>query len=423
MDTRRAASGGGSGGRRARAVRETSLLGAGSVASGLLAYVFFALVTRALGAEAAAPVSVLWAWWGFAGAALTFPIQHWIARTVAVHAGDEGAVRRGAGRLAATVAAVAVVAGLVSWLLRDLLFRQDGVLFPLMVAAVAVGSALLGLVRGTLTARRRFALVGVGLAAENALRCVGAAVLLAAGVEDPAAYGACLVLGYVTAALWPGAFRLRSDAAAPPAAGGSLGFVGGVASGQLVSQTVLTGGPVVLALAGGRAADVTALFAALALFRAPYTFSLGLVGPLTVRLSNLVAAGEWARLARARLMAVAATLGAAAVAAPVGFWLGPPLMALVFGSDVRLDGTLTLLVAVGSAAALGNLVVTVALIARGSTAVLLRAWLGAVAVGAALFAVWGVDATERTCWTFLVVEVTAFVLLVLADRWADRRDC
>ena len=46
----------------------------------MLAYVFFAAVTRALGAEAAAPVAVLWAWWSFAGAALTFPLQHWIAR-------------------------------------------------------------------------------------------------------------------------------------------------------------------------------------------------------------------------------------------------------------------------------------------------------------------------------------------------------
>ena len=58
-----------------RPLRDTSALAVGSVVSGLLAYVFFAMVTRALGPEPAAPVSVLWAWWSFAGAALTFPLQ------------------------------------------------------------------------------------------------------------------------------------------------------------------------------------------------------------------------------------------------------------------------------------------------------------------------------------------------------------
>ncbi|MBA2463514.1 MAG: hypothetical protein H0V42_00860, partial [Nocardioidaceae bacterium] len=68
----------------------TSALAAGSIVSGLLAYLFFALVTRGLGAEPAAPVSVLWSYWGFAAAGVTFPVQHWIARSVA--AGGEGAV-------------------------------------------------------------------------------------------------------------------------------------------------------------------------------------------------------------------------------------------------------------------------------------------------------------------------------------------
>ena len=54
--------------------RDTSLLAVGSLVSGLLAYVFFALVTRTLGAGPAAPVAVLWAWWSFAGAAITFPV-------------------------------------------------------------------------------------------------------------------------------------------------------------------------------------------------------------------------------------------------------------------------------------------------------------------------------------------------------------
>ena len=81
--------------------RASVSLAAGSVVSGLLAYVLFALVTRGLGAEAAAPVSVLWTMWALAGAAFTFPLQHWITRSVV--AGHEGEVRRAAGRVTAVV--------------------------------------------------------------------------------------------------------------------------------------------------------------------------------------------------------------------------------------------------------------------------------------------------------------------------------
>ena len=66
------------GGRR----RSVASLALGSVGAGVLAYVFFVVATRALGAEEAASVSVLWTWWGFTAAAITFPLQHWIARTV-----------------------------------------------------------------------------------------------------------------------------------------------------------------------------------------------------------------------------------------------------------------------------------------------------------------------------------------------------
>ena len=65
-----------------RVARDSGVLAVGSLLNGLLAYVFFATVTRALGAEAAAPVSVLWAYWSFAAAALAFPLQHWAARSV-----------------------------------------------------------------------------------------------------------------------------------------------------------------------------------------------------------------------------------------------------------------------------------------------------------------------------------------------------
>ena len=142
-------------------------LALGSAVSGVLAYVFFALVTRALGAEAAAPVAVLWTYWSFAAAALTFPLQHWAVRAV-VAAGGETPVRRALPSIAGLTLLVALLAGTATWLIRDDLFHRGGWSFPLLVVVVTMGSAFVGIVRGILTVRDRLTSVGLLLAAENA---------------------------------------------------------------------------------------------------------------------------------------------------------------------------------------------------------------------------------------------------------------
>src|SRR3954451_15530908 len=134
-----------------RANRGSAALALGSLASGLLAYLLFALITRGLGAEAAAPVSVLWTLWAFAGAAFTFPLQHWITRSVG--AGHEGDVRRAAARVSLLVLTASVALGVLSWLVRDQLFHREDAWFALMVVLVTLGSAVIGAVRGGLGGR------------------------------------------------------------------------------------------------------------------------------------------------------------------------------------------------------------------------------------------------------------------------------
>lgn len=395
-------------------IRHTSALAAGTAVSGLLAYVFFALVTRALGATAAAPVSVLWAYWSFAGAALTFPLQHWIARSVRAHHGERSVRESLRGVLLVSLAA-AVVATVACWLARDLLFHSGAVWFPLLTGAVTLGSAVMGVVRGVLTARGQFAAVGAGLLAENGVRCLAALALIVAGVDDPVAYGLCLLAGYAAAVGWPSTFRLAREGA--PGDESPMAFLVGTGAGQVVGQAVLTGGPVVLALAGGAPHEVTALFAGLALFRAPYTLALGMVSQLTGRFTRLVIERRHVELRRVRRNLVVLTLVGSAGAAPVGALLGPPLMRLIFGSDVELAQELTLLVSVASTVAMANLVATLVVLAHGRTLALLRSWLVALVPGVVWFAVADLPVLERTCWAFLVVEVAAFGLLV----WEETR--
>jgi O-antigen/teichoic acid export membrane protein len=392
-----------------RVARDSTLLAIGSLLNGLLAYVFFATVTRALGAEAAAPVSVLWAYWSFAAAALAFPLQHWAARSVTA-TGGERAVRRSLPAVAAAVLALSPVLGLLAWLARDSLFHRGDAWFPILVVLATVGSALTGLVRGMLQARERFGAVATALVMENLIRCVVSVVLAAAGNHHPAAYGLALVAGYVTGFIWPWTLRmtLHGDDHESP-----LVLLGGASGGQLLGQVALTGGPVLLALAGGGPTEVTVLFVGLALFRAPYTLAIGMVAQLTARFTTLVVERRSDALHRLRTRIVVAAAVLAVLAAPIGAWVGRPILPLVFGDDVRMTGRLCAVLAAASTLAIAGLVVTLLLIALGRTGGQVRAWLLAAVPGAAYFALSPAPVLDRTCWAFLVVEAAALAWMAV----------
>ncbi|MGH3472622.1 MAG: lipopolysaccharide biosynthesis protein [Nocardioidaceae bacterium] len=400
--------------------RDTSALAVGSTINGILAYVFFALTTRAIGSESAAPVSVLWTYWSFAAAAITFPIQHWIARSVAAH-GGEGAVRQQLTRVTLSMLGVSAATGALAWLGRGSLFHSQDLWFPLLIATVTIGSVLSGVVRGALTGRRQFVSVAVEFVGENSLRCAAVVAIMVAGATSPVYYGLCLAIGPLVALCWPSALRFSTKAREGHRES-SLTFIGGAAGGQLIGQAILTGGPVVLALSGARPHEVTALFAALALFRAPYVLALGLVTQLTGRLTSLVVQNRLADLRRIRLVVLVTTVVASVGAAAIGAVLGPPLLRLIFGPDVTIAGDLALVLAIGSTVALGNLVLTVALLAQNRGGVVARVWTIGLLGGVVCFAAVDTGALARTCLAFLAAEVVAFAASYVEQvRWSSRR--
>jgi hypothetical protein len=386
--------------------RASVALAAGSVVSGLLAYALFVLVTRGLGAVAAAPVSVLWTHWAFAGAAFTFPLQHWITRSVV--AGHEGDVRRSAVRVAALVTSAAVVLGALAWLVRDRLFHRDDAWFPVMVVLVTLGAAAIGVVRGGLAGRGRFEAVAWSLVAENAVRCLLVGALLLAGVHDPVAHGLGLVAGSLVA-LWPAAWRFAEVGAGESR---PLAFLGGAATGQLVGQGVLTGGPVLLALLGGSPGQVTAMFAALALFRAPYMVALGTLPQLTQRLTGHAVAGEVAAVRSLALRLAGLSIVAVPLAGAAGAALGPAVLRAVFGSTVDAGRVQAGLLAVGCTVAIVNLVLMVGALAHERPAGVAVAWGVAVLAGAgSLVALGTLSPVDRSTTAFVVTELVATAAL------------
>lgn len=394
-----------------RANRASVALAAGSLVSGLLAYLLFAMITRGLGAGAAAPVSVLWTQWAFAGAAFTFPLQHWITRSVV--AGHEGEVRRAAPAVSGLVVVAALVLGLLAWLLRDQLFHRDDAWFPVMIVLVTLGSAVIGVVRGGLGGRGRFEAVAWSLVAENGLRCLLVGALLLGGVHDPVAHGLCLVAGSLVVVLWPTALRFTGAAT-----GGSrpLAFLGGAATGQLVSQTVLTGAPVLLALLGGSPREVTAMFAALALFRAPYMVALGSVPQLTLRVTRHSVAAEHDALRSLLRVLAAVTVVGVVLAAALGAWLGPAVLHLVFGQTVDLSSGQAAVLATGCTLAMTNLALMVGMLGQDRPGTVVGAWSVAVLVGAVgVVALSGASEFGTSSGGFLVAEVAATAALAVVS--------
>ena len=169
------------------------------------------------------------------------------------------------------------------------LFGRDDVAYPSSPGCIVVGAAAMGLLRGGLAGHSRFVATATALGRrERRPLRLGAWRWSPpgqpwAGTGPPSLSGSLVILA------WPSALRFDG----PPVPGVSpVAFLGNVAGGTVIAQSVLTAGPVVLSLAGGTRDEVTSLFTALALFRAPYIVALGLAIRMTATLTDLVAAGR-----------------------------------------------------------------------------------------------------------------------------------
>jgi O-antigen/teichoic acid export membrane protein len=392
-------------------MRDSGALAAGSVAAGLLAYGFFALTTHSLGAGGAAPVSILWSYWSAVAAVLTFTLQHWTIRTLA-HDDHEGTVARALPKIAIMAAVLAGLAGLVAYVFREPLFGDPGIIFPVLVAAITVGSMFMGLLRGALAGRQRYGATAASLVGENAVRVILAVAVVVAGGGSKA-FGVALASGPVIGLVWVGSLRFVRGPATAPASGSPLALVSETAGGSLISQVVLTSAPVVLAAAGGAPDQVTSLFVALAVWRAPYLIALGVTPKLTGGLTRLAVNRQVRPLARLRVLTVAGVICAAALAVLVSLTLFQPLLHVAFGSDVGLPDWALAATGVGTAIAVGNLVFMLLMLAFGRSGQATAAWAVAVVIAAGWLGLsGGLAPMSRVVVAFVLAEAIAFVLLL-----------
>ncbi len=384
----------------------------GSVANGLAAYAFVAVGARSYGADAFAPVSVLWTFWAVTVALFTFPVQHWVIRTVEVEA-SESSVRRELPALILASILASLLLGGVAALWRDQLFGSTSWVWPVLVLVVGVGGMVVGYLRGVLAGRRRFVAAGIATGLENMVRFAVGVAIVAIGASV-GWFAAALAAGPSIILLWPSVMRLDTDA--EPREHRLVEFIGGLGGGVLLSQIALNAGPAVLAAAGGSPGSVTAFFATLAVFRAPYLLALGLATRLTGPLTALVVAGDETRLRSLNRRFLVATGVTTVAALGVGATVGPAVVDLIFGKGVAPSSWVTGLIALGSALALAGLAAVLMLLVQGATIAILWSWTGGIAVGVVTLLAWPADPSPRVAIAFVVTEAAALAAMGLAHR-------
>jgi lipopolysaccharide/colanic/teichoic acid biosynthesis glycosyltransferase len=389
----------------------TAYIVGGSLVAGIAAYAYQLLGGRTLGAEAFSPVSVLLTVHFLTFIVLLLPIEQLIVRRLTLDRANSG-VPRGAWVLGG----LTLVGGTLFAFLGVDRFLNTDRRFIWFVALTIAAHFLFAAGRGHLAGWRRFRAYGMSSGGASLLRL---AVAIAVTLIRPSASGFALglIAGPLIVMLWRPFRRVEVDRAELEAhereALDDKGLLTGLVLAAATSQALLLAGPIVVGALGGTPVEISIAFAAFTLGRAPLTFGYNLLARVLPPFTEMAARGERQELkAWARGMAWA-SVGLAAVAALLGWFLGPWVVEVAFGADFVPGRLGAAAVSFGVVFAGGGLFVGQILVARGQSVRLAIAWMsGLVAAAATVLIASGTDPVTRVGLGFVVGEVVALVALV-----------
>lgn len=370
----------------------TIAIAAGSSVNGLAALLFQVVGTRSLGAEAYAPIGVLWTLQYLWIAVAVTAVEAYVTRLVTIGGAADAQLARFlrlfrrwlVGAAAATAAVGVALAGPLFEGVRGL---------GLVLGAVVLGYGWYGVVRGRAAGVGRFRAYALATAGESVVRLVAAVAVLAV-VTSTLGLAWTFPLGPIAVVAWAWLRRHPAGREVPDAApateallpaGRGRRFLAAASTANVSVQFLLAGGPLVLLPLGADPASVAVFFTTITAARVPMTFALnGGLSRVLPPLTRLAEAGDWVGLRRATLRMLAGIAVTSAVAAAGAAVLGPEMIALVFGEDFRPERGFTVVVAIGTVLAVGGLLLDQVLIAAGREQRLPAVWLGAVALAGVL---------------------------------------
>jgi O-antigen/teichoic acid export membrane protein len=388
----------------------TWVIAVGAVVASLGAYVFQVVGGRSLGADGFAPVATVWTIGFLVYTIVMLPVEQMTTRTVTLRAGEalDAQTRR---QIAVTLGGGSVLAIVTASLGINTFFSGNAV-FIIAVTLLTGSRALMTVARGVMAGRRRFTAYGITMMLE-AFALVGLGIVFA--MVDVGSFWFAIALGSAPLTLLlvrPYLVRVHPDRTAidVPRTTGLLQLL---VLASALSQLILAGGPLVVGLIGGSAAEVSIYFITFTLLRGPITASYPLATRFLAAMTTALSDDEPHVLHRwaGRLAGLGGS--AALVAGVVSYAILPTIIEVLYGSEFRPSALVGGLGGAGAVAALAVLFVTQIVIARGRTRDLAVGWIIAAAVAAVVLAVSGADPLTRVAYAFAIGELTAFAVISL----------
>lgn len=384
----------------------TTTMVVGGLAGAVLAYVFTAVGTRALGVEGFAPIAAIWTAFFIIASVLFVPLEQYVTRET-----SRGRAMADDRRVILSVGALSVLAGVVYVYLGldSPLFGGDASYMAVM-ALLAAGYTVLFTAKGVLAGNRRFADVGWVLGLEGVIRLAAGLALLAVAVEASLLAWA-MVLAPVSALVLRFWRHDRSEPDVAPVGAGR--FLGAYIAGSSASQLLLAGAPLGVAALGGGTALFSVVFVTFTLYRAPLTLIYSLQSRILPYLVSMAGEGDHHGLRRIAVRIVSAGVGLTVLGGLVGWLVGPQVVGLLFTEDAIPARAVAMLAAAGVMAAATAQVGGQVLVARARTAALAGAWIVGLVVALVVMAVATGEPDIRVAAGFAAGEVTAMAAVAL----------
>jgi hypothetical protein len=380
-----------------------------TVVAGIASYLVTWLVYRVIGAADYKVFAVFWAAIYLVVGGLSGIQQEVTRATFRIEPGSRHRASRARNFAIVIAAAIFAVVLATSPLWASTVFPAHGLSFALPLAVGTASYVVVAVLAGSLYGISQWRSVSLMIAFDAILRLllVGGLLLL---TRDVVALAWVVALPFPLAilVLWPfirGGFVGRTDIH------GNYRILGWNVSRTVVASVsmaaTVSGLPLLLGLAGSGVSDALLgdLIFAITLTRAPLVVTLmSLQSYLLVRFRD-----HPGRLART-LAALAGILvvGGGGLAA-LGWWLGPPVFALLKGHDFPLDGSFIALMVVSSIMVAALTVTGTVVLARGNHVVYSAGWLVA-AIVTILVLFWPTDFLPRVALALIVGPIAGFTV-------------
>jgi lipopolysaccharide/colanic/teichoic acid biosynthesis glycosyltransferase len=396
----------------------TPFIVGGSLLAGFAAYGYEVVGGRHLGAEGFAPAAALLTIHFLAFVIVLLPLEQVVIRRLTIDP-MRPAIPVG---VFGIVAATAVLGAGAGWVLRGRLFGGDPV-YAFIIGATIVSHGIFAVARGHLAGSNRYRTYGVA-SATAALTRLGLAFVVLGATASAAGYAATLAVApLMILGLRP--FRATSGMRQPTTGivdirSRETPLLAGLMLGSAASQALLLAGPVVVALLGGGPVAVSTAFATFTLLRAPVSLGYNVVARILPPLTGAARTGDERRLRLWGWGLAGASTALAMTAAAGAAWLGPDIVAFLFGAGFRPPPEFAALIAAGVMLAAGSMFVGQVHVAANSSGRLAHAWLLALLATATLLALPLGDPLERVAVAFVAGEAVALIALTVAIRGQRR---